>query len=153
MNLLANIKVFTEKYYNLKSSENIIGDLDAGINPLRGIVDAELCRQQQNDSLVEQPKTPKKRKSKTNFKVLPSKRKKHPSSERLGTKADMRKQRYKAKISLSQMMQIPNEKYKTLVVNNKEDDVNEIIITNNKNDADKSPPRFVTPPKSLDSIF
>ena len=43
MNLLANIKVFTEKYYNLKSSENIIGDLDAGINQLRGIVDAELC--------------------------------------------------------------------------------------------------------------
>ena len=121
MNLLANIKVFTEKYYNLKSSENIIGDLNAGINQLRGIVDPELCRQQQNDSLVEQPKTPKKRKSKTNFKVLPNKRKKHPSLERLGPEADMMKQRYKAKISLSQMMQIPNEKYKTLVVNNKEE--------------------------------
>ena len=51
------------------------------------------------------------------------------------------------------MMQIPNEKYKTLVVNNKEDDVTEIIITNNKNDVDKSPRRFVTRPKSLDSIF
>ena len=32
MNLLANIKVFTEKCYNLKSSENIIVELDAGIN-------------------------------------------------------------------------------------------------------------------------
>ena len=32
MNLLANIKVFTVKCYNLESSENIIGELDAGIN-------------------------------------------------------------------------------------------------------------------------
>ena len=60
MNLLANVKVFTEKCYNLKSSENIIANLDAGINQLTRVVDAELCRQQQNDSLVEQPKTPKK---------------------------------------------------------------------------------------------
>ena len=81
MNLLANIKVFTEKCYNLKSSENTIGELDAGINQLTRIVDAELCRQQQNDSLVERPKTPQKRKSKTNFKVLPNKRKKHPLSD------------------------------------------------------------------------
>ena len=60
MNILANIKVFTEKCYNLISSENIIGELDAGINQLTRIEDAELCRQQQNNSLVEQPKTPKK---------------------------------------------------------------------------------------------
>ena len=60
MNILANIKVFTEKCYNLKSSENIIGELDASINQLTRIEDAELCRQQQNNSLVEQPKTPKK---------------------------------------------------------------------------------------------
>ena len=102
---------------------------------------------------MERPKTPKKRKSKANFKVLPNKRKKHPFSERVGTKADMMKQYYKAKISLSQMMQISNGKYKTLLVNNKEDDVTEIIITNNKNDIDKSPRRFVTRPKSLKSIF
>ena len=43
----------------------------------------------------------KNRKNKTNFKILPSKRKKHPYSERVGTKADMMKQYYKAKISLS----------------------------------------------------
>ena len=153
MNLLANIKVVPEKCYNLKSSENIIGEPDAGINQLTRIVDAELCRQQQNDSLVERPKTPKKRKSKTNFKALPNKRKKHPYSERVGTKADMMKQSYKAKISLSQMMQISNGNYKTLLVNNKEDDVTEIIITNNKNDVDKSPRRFVTRPKSLKTIF
>ena len=35
---------------------------------------------------MERPKTPKKGKSKTNFKVLPNKKKKHPSSERVGTK-------------------------------------------------------------------
>ena len=35
----------------------------------------------------------------------------------------------------------------------KEDDVTEIIITNIKNDVDKSPRRFVTRPKSLESIF
>ena len=52
MNLLTNIKVFTEKCYNLKSSEKIIGEVDAGINQLTRIVDAELCRKQQNDSLV-----------------------------------------------------------------------------------------------------
>ena len=46
------------------------------------------------------------------------------------------------------MMQISNGKYKTLLVNNKEDDVTEILITNNKNDVDKSPRRF-----SLKSIF
>ena len=80
MNLLGNIKVFTEKCYNLKSSENIIGDLDAGINQLARILDVELRRQQQNDSLVERPKTPKKRKNKAKFKVLPNKRKKHPYS-------------------------------------------------------------------------
>ena len=51
------------------------------------------------------------------------------------------------------MMQISNGKYKTLLVNNKEDDVTEIIITNNKNDVDKSPRRFVTRPKSFKSIF
>ena len=43
MNLLANIKVFMEKCYNLKSSENITVDLDAGVNQLTNIVDAELC--------------------------------------------------------------------------------------------------------------
>ena len=58
---------------------------------------------------MERPKTPKKGKSKTNFKVLPNKKKKHPSSERVGTKVDMMKQYYKAKISLSQIMQISNE--------------------------------------------
>ena len=113
----------------------------------------KLCRQQQNDSLVERPKILKKRKSKTNFKVLPNKRKKHPYSEKVGTKPDMMKQYYKARISLSQMMQIFSEKYKTLLVNDKEDDVTEIIITNNKNAVDKSPRRFVTRPKSLESIF
>ena len=51
------------------------------------------------------------------------------------------------------MMQISDGKYETLLVNNKEDDVTEIIITNNKNDVDKSPRRFVTRPKSLKSIF
>ena len=50
MNFSTNIKVFTEKCYNLKSSENTIGELDGGINQLTRIVDAELCRQ--NDSLV-----------------------------------------------------------------------------------------------------
>ena len=90
----------------------------------------------------------KKRKSKTNFKVLPNKWKKHPYSERVRTKVDMMKQYYKAKISLSQVVQISNEKYKTLLVNNKEDE-----FTNNKNDVDKSPRRFVTRPKLLESIF
>ena len=153
INLSANIKVFTEKCYNLKSSENIIGKLDGGINQLTRIVEPKLCGQQQNDSLVERPKTLKKHKSKTNFKVLPNKRKGHLYSERVGTKACMMKQYYKAKRSLSQMMQIFNRKYKSLLVNNKEDDVTEIIITNNKNDVDKSPRRFVTRPKSLKSIF
>ena len=77
---------------------------------------------------MERLKTPKKRKSKTNFKVLPSKKKKHPYSERVGRKAEMMKKYYKAKISLSQMMQISNDKYKALLVDNKEDDVTEIII-------------------------
>ena len=116
MNLLANIKVYTEKCYNLKSSENIIVEVDADINQLTRIVDAELCKQEQNDSLVERPKTTKKRKSKRSFKVLSNKKKKPPYLERVGTKADMMKQYYKAKISLSQMMQISNEKYKTLLV-------------------------------------
>ena len=49
MNLLANTKVFTEKFCNLKSSENTIGELDAGINQLTRIINAELCRHQQND--------------------------------------------------------------------------------------------------------
>ena len=71
----------------------------------------------------------------------------------MGTKADMMKEYYKAKISLRWTMQISNEKYKTLLVDNKEDDVTEIIITNIKNDVDKSPRRFVTRPKSLESIF
>ena len=51
------------------------------------------------------------------------------------------------------MMQISDGKYETLLVSNKEDNVTEIIITNNKNDVDKSPRRFVTRPKSLKSIF
>ena len=51
------------------------------------------------------------------------------------------------------MMQIPNEKWKTLLVNNNEDGATEIIITKNKNDVDKSPRRFVTRPRSLESIF
>ena len=102
-----------------------------------------------NDSLVERPKTPKKLKSNTNL----NKRKKYPYSERVRTKADMMKQYYRAKISLSQMMQIFYEKYKTLLVNNKEDNVTESIITNIKNNVDKSPRRSVTTQKSLESIF
>ena len=102
-----------------------------------------------NDSLVERPKTPKKLKSNTNL----NKRKKYPYSERVRTKADMMKQYYRAKISLSQMMQIFHEKYKILLVNNKEDNVTKIIITNIKNDVNKSPRRFVTRQKSLESIF
>ena len=58
-----------------------MGELVAGINQSTRIVHGELCRQQQNDSLVERPKAPKKRKNKINFKVLPSKREKHPYSE------------------------------------------------------------------------
>ena len=95
----------------------------------------------------------KKRKSKTNFKLLPNKRKKHPYSKRVRTKADMMKQYYKAKISLSYIMQISNEKYKALFVNNKEDDVNKIIITNNKDEVDKSLRGLVTRPKSLKYFF
>ena len=102
---------------------------------------------------MKRPKTPEKRKSKTNFKVLPNKRKKRPYSERVGTKAYIIKEYYKAKVFLSRMMEIPNEKCKTLLVNNKEDGATEIIITKNKNDVDKSPRRFVTRPKSLESIF
>ena len=49
MNILANIKVFTEKCYNLKSSENNIGELDASINQLISMVDPELYTQQQNE--------------------------------------------------------------------------------------------------------
>ena len=117
------------------------------------IAAANLCRKQQNDYLVERLKRPNKPKSKTSFKVLPSKSKKHSYLERVGTKADMMKQYYKAGILLSQIIQISNQKYKTLLVNNEEDNVTESIIRNIKNDVDKSPRRFVTRPKSLGSIF
>ena len=56
------------------------------------IAAAKLCGQQQNDYLVERLKIPNIRKSKTNFKVLPNKSKKHSYLERVGTKADMMKQ-------------------------------------------------------------
>ena len=65
----------------------------------------------------------------------------------------MMKQYCKAKISLSHMMLISNEKYKALLVHNKEDEVTEIIITDIKNNVDKSPRRFVTQLKLLESIF
>ena len=65
----------------------------------------------------------------------------------------MMKQYCKAKISLSQMMLTSNEKYKALLVDKKEDEVTEIIITDIKNDVDKSPRRFVTQLKLLESIF
>ena len=100
MNLIANIKVFMEKCYNLKSSENNIGKLDAGINQLARVVDAYVGSNKMI-LLWSNQKHQKKRKSKTNFKLLPNKRKKHPYSERVRTKADMMKQYYKAKISLS----------------------------------------------------
>ena len=100
MNVLANINVFTEKCYNLKSSGNNIGKLDAGINQLARVVDAYVGS---NKMILfwSNQKHQKKRKSKTNFKLLPNKRKKHPYSERVRTKADMMKHYYKAKISLS----------------------------------------------------
>ena len=82
------------------------------------IAAAKLCGQQQNDYLVERLKIPNIRKSKTNFKVLPNKSKKHSYLERVGTKADMMKQCYKAEILLSQIIQKSNEKCKTLLVNN-----------------------------------
>ena len=50
-------------------------------------------------------------------------------------------------------MLISNEIYKTLLIDNKEYDINKIINTNTKTDVDKSPRRFVTRPKSLKSIF
>ena len=46
----------------------------------------------------------------------------------MGTKADMMKEYYKAKISLRWTMQISNEKYKTLLVDNKEDDVPKLLL-------------------------
>ena len=82
------------------------------------IVAAKLGRQQHNDYLVERLKIPNIRKSKTSFKVLPNKSKKHSYLERVGTKADMMKQCYKAEILLSQIIQKSNEKCKTLLVNN-----------------------------------
>ena len=45
------------------------------------------------------------------------------------------------------------KKYKALFVNNKEDDVNKIIITNNKDEVDKSLRGLVTRPKSLKYFF
>ena len=48
------------------------------------------------------------------------------------------------------MMQIFNEKYKTLLINNKEDEVTKITITTIKYDADKSPRRF--PSRHLRSV-
>ena len=107
------------------------------------IAAANLCRKQQNDYLVERLKRPNKRKSKTSFKVLPSKSKKHSYLERVGTKADMMKQYDKAGILLSQIIQISNQKYKTLLVNNEEDNITESIIRNIKNDVDKSPRIFL----------
>ena len=56
MNLLANT---TEKCYNLKLSENIIGELYSSINQLTKNVGAELCKQRQNYYLAERQKTPK----------------------------------------------------------------------------------------------
>ena len=50
-------------------------------------------------------------------------------------------------------MQISSNKHKNFLVNSEEDGVTEIIITNNKNDAGKSPRGFVTRPKSLESNF
>ena len=59
---------------------------------------------------------------------------------------------FEAKISPSQVMQIFNEKYKALLVDNK-DEVAKITIKNIKNDPDKFSIRFATWPKSLESIF
>lgn len=50
-------------------------------------------------------------------------------------------------------MQISSDKYKIFLFNSEEDSGTEIIITNNKNDVDKSPRGFVTRPKSLESNF
>ena len=60
------------------------------------IAAANLSRKQQNDYLVERLKIPNKRRSKTSFKLLPSKSKKHSYLERVGTKADMMKQYYQS---------------------------------------------------------
>ena len=151
--LLGNIKVYTENATILNNLKTFLVSLMPVLISVTRILAAKLCRQQPNDYLVERLKMPNKRKSKRNFKVLPNKSKKHSYLERVETKADMMKQYYKAEILLSQIIQISNEKYKILLVNNEEDDITEIIITNNKSDVDKSPRRFVTRPKSLESIF
>ena len=155
-NLLANIKVFI--YGKILSTVlNHLKTLLASLMPLLVSLQELQTRNYVGSKKIillwSDQKHQKKRKSKTNFKVLPNKRKKRPYSERVGTKADIIKEYYKDKIFLSQMMQIPNEKWKTMLVNNNEDGATEIIITKNKNDVDKSPRRFVTRPRSLESIF
>ena len=113
MDLIANLKNLVEMCYNIKANEQFVSHVNEHVKTLINTVTIHL--EGENYELVERPVTPDKsnsqkksrqvkKQSKQNFefKNLPFPRKrKHKYTERVGSKAEMIRQYYKAKIFIT----------------------------------------------------
>ena len=113
MDLIANPKNLVQKCYSIKADEQFISNVNEQVKTLINTVTIHL--EGENDELVERPVTPDKgnsqkksrevkKQSKQNFefKNLPFPRKrKHKYTGRVGSKAEMMRQYYKAKIFIT----------------------------------------------------
>ena len=122
MNVLSNLKVLTDKFHSLTNnyeSEILIEEADSAILDLLRKADTNLF--QCNDLLTErkQKKPSQKRQpvaSQTYLSIPAKKAYKHPYSGRIGQKADMMKQFYRAKLTLEAMY----KDYRIATTNKKE---------------------------------
>ena len=113
MDLIANLKNLIEKCYNIKPDEQFVSNFNQYLKTLINTVTIHL--EGENDELVERPVTPDKsndqkksrevkKQSKQNFefKNLPFPRKQNKKyTGRVGSKAEMMRQYYKAKIFIT----------------------------------------------------
>ena len=113
MDLIASLKNLVEMCCNIKSDEQFVSNVNEQVKTLINTVNIHL--EGENDELVERPVTPNKsnsqkksrevgKQSKQNFEfknLLFLRKRKHKYTERVGSKAEIMRQYYKAKIFIT----------------------------------------------------
>ena len=113
MDLIASLKNLVEMYCNIKSDEQFVSNVNEQVKTLINTVTIHL--EGENDELVERPVTPNNsnsqkksreagKQSKQNFEfknLLFLRKRKHKYTERVGSKAEIMRQYYKAKIFIT----------------------------------------------------
>ena len=119
MDLIANLKILVEKCYNIKADEQFISNVNEQVRARINTVNIQL--EGENDDLVKGQITPNKsdrqkksrevKKQNLKFKNMPfPKKRKHIYTGKIGSKAEMMRQYYKTKISITNNFSIAGSK-------------------------------------------